>query len=895
VLQALQCDDVLEFDTTTGENIFAEYGCVGWNESGPELGFAFDSPVDDLVVFTIEYGDPDLDLFLMADTCTPDACVEYGNKEIEAEVEGGRHYFVVVDGYGGDAGPFTITVWCQSTCEPQCEEGSCSADGCGGVCPCEGEGEVCYLGDCCLPSCDGKECGSDGCGGSCGECGEGLYCKDFHCLEPTCEGSCGGSSGMGCWCDPSCHEFGDCCDDVCDFCPFIGDCLDLTNCGDGSCNLDVGESCETCVEDCACGEGEVCLDHACCQAQCEPGMECQSDGCEGTCPCPEEGDVCYDGECCTPSCEGKECGDDGCGGVCGACVVGACVDGLCLDAPGCVTSDQPGCGGCPCEACVCAMDSWCCNNSWDSLCVSECINECGGCADLSNCGDGSCDAAVGESCSSCPEDCGCPPGEACGVLNGATACVLDVCALEITGIGCCDGDTLRACHDGKSLVLECPTIDNVCGWYPGDASYEPGYYCGPEDLVIVTGDPSGEYPLSCVPCDPACAQGEKCVDGECVVCVPECDGKNCGADGCGGQCGECPDGLVCFDGLCGAVGCEPLDTAGCAGCPCEECVCAMDPYCCDTQWDDICVGECVNDCGGCPAPDPWCGDLLCNADEDCGSCPGDCPCGAGESCVEGECVACTADCQEKECGDDGCGGSCGECSEDMECIDGLCVEPAGSCDGFCGEQAGNCYCDELCFENGDCCDDVCDFCSELEGCGECVPDCLDKECGDDGCGGICGVCDGGVCIEDVCVAAAECGNGVVDDGEECEADEDCAEGESCIDCLCEPTVCVPDCVGKVCGDDGCQGSCGDCAAGEECLEGLCVPPEADVVTQPEPQETDAVAADAVGAEIGEDLGGDDGGKKGSNGCTSTDGGSPAAALLLFGAVLLLGARRRRLA
>lgn len=44
-----------------------------------------------------------------------------------------------------------------------------------------------------------------------------------------CAGFCGGQSSAGCWCDTSCAELGDCCDDICEDCPT------LTNCQSGSC------------------------------------------------------------------------------------------------------------------------------------------------------------------------------------------------------------------------------------------------------------------------------------------------------------------------------------------------------------------------------------------------------------------------------------------------------------------------------------------------------------------------------------------------------------------------------------------------------------------------------------------------------------------------------------
>ncbi len=36
--------------------------------------------------------------------------------------------------------------------------------------------------------------------------------------------------------------------------------------------------------------------------------------------------------------------------------------------------------------------------------------------------------------------------------------------------------------------------------------------------------------------------------------------------------------------------------------------------------------------------------------------------------------------------------------------------------------------------------------------------------------------------------------------------------------------CIPDCIDKECGDDGCGGSCGSCPAGEECSFGICINP-----------------------------------------------------------------------
>jgi hypothetical protein len=44
---------------------------------------------------------------------------------------------------------------------------------------------------------------------------------------------------------------------------------------------------------------------------------------------------------------------------------------------------------------------------------------------------------------------------------------------------------------------------------------------------------------------------------------------------------------------------ETLGYGGCASCNCQACVCATDAYCCDVQWDALCVSMCNEGCGGC--------------------------------------------------------------------------------------------------------------------------------------------------------------------------------------------------------------------------------------------------------------------------------------------------------
>jgi len=128
------------------------------------------------------------------------------------------------------------------------------------------------------------------------------------------------------------------------------------------------------------------------------------------------------------------------------------------------------------------------------------------------------------------------------------------------------------------------------------------------------------------------------------VCVPQCEGKECGDDGCGGSCGECEADLPCTVSSCDQES--------------GECVEVLAPCCCsnDSVCDDghLCTVDSCNP------------DTLCCANAWIpGCCESGDECGDGEVCVQSAC--CTPDCIGKECGDDGCGGSCGDCPSDLMC------------------------------------------------------------------------------------------------------------------------------------------------------------------------------------------------------------------------------------
>ena len=135
----------------------------------------------------------------------------------------------------------------------------------------------------------------------------------------------------------------------------------------------------------------------------------------------------------------------------------------------------------------------------------------------------------------------------------------------------------------------------------------------------------------------------------------------------------------------------------------------------------------------------------------CGNCIGQ------EYCSNGNCT-CNPSCKNKTCGDDGCGGSCGTCKEPEYCLNGMCIKTSSSC----------------------------------------APNCKDKECGNNGCGGQCGSCkDDEICIKGKCVKS-------------------------------KFNPCIGECDKQQCGQSNCGGHCnncslcGSCDVGNYCLNGTCI-------------------------------------------------------------------------
>ncbi|MBW2535487.1 MAG: hypothetical protein JRI55_28600 [Deltaproteobacteria bacterium] len=284
------------------------------------------------------------------------------------------------------------------------------------------------------------------------------------------------------------------------------------------------------------------------------------------------------------------CGVD-CSGGSGGCVHDECVEGVALNAS--------------CSACaqaVCALDSYCCDGAWDSYCVDEADQECGGC------GSGSCahdicvtGVALTASCDPCAQtvcnidayccdtawDATCvdEAGQYCGQCGGSgSGCAHDECDEGVALSASCSACASQVCNvDDYCCDTEWDSYcvdyaDQYCGGCGGSSS------CAHDECVAGV-----MLDASCSSCatavcndDPYCCNTEwdnTCIDGADALCGGICyGGSGCAHD-------ECVEG-VALNASCSA---------------CAQAVCAVDSFCCDDEWDVYCVdtAEQEADCNYC--------------------------------------------------------------------------------------------------------------------------------------------------------------------------------------------------------------------------------------------------------------------------------------------------------
>ncbi len=416
---------------------------------------------------------------------------------------------------------------------------------------------------------------------------------------------------------------------------------------------------------------------------------------------------CADARCkdCSGSCAGKQCGEDGCGGECGTCGDGTCAGGAWTSPPECNGGMCTGGGSVlSCddgEACTddsCDPRQGCLHAANTAACEDG-----DPCTTSDRCETGTCKGGAAATCDDqnpCTLD-SCLKGYGCKHVNEAdgTMCQVGACnGLEWTASwtcrsGVCEGGGKVACDDGIPCTQDSCNAKTGCGNLLNEGRCLIDGACVVEDVA---------YPgNACRVCDPGqdpgewtvledgtpCGGGEFCVNGFCG-CEPDCSNRECGDDGCGGSCGTCVQaeciGSVwypatqCYNGQC--FGDDPVQ---CAGPSCVLASCDPDTGC-STQ---IRTGFCLigDTCYADQEHDPlnfchWCRAAQAPRDwiDFGGACNDGNECTQGDTCMQGACVGGTnaGICGSRECGSDGCGGTCGTCGSYAVCneINGTCVD-----------------------------------------------------------------------------------------------------------------------------------------------------------------------------------------------------------------------------
>ncbi|MEC8022476.1 MAG: calcium-binding EGF-like domain-containing protein, partial [Myxococcota bacterium] len=377
----------------------------------------------------------------------------------------------------------------------------------------------------------------------------------------------------------------------------------------------------------------------------------------------------------------------------------------------------------------------------------------------------------------CSDGTPCPANSFCGEDSGVCECK-EGFEPQFGGLQCTDIDE---CESGTAECQENSTCKNLFGSYT--CNCDDGYYnagigvCADFDECELDGscpkaatctNTDGGFECACPngtvlsddasTCDDLnecadfpCAQGEQCINTEagyiCVpegTCIPQCSGAQCGADGCGGSCGNCSGNTSCEDGLC--IPNSPV-SGTCDGAPILSIPGSLsgtttgqsNSFSFATK-SESCTGyttkgsDVAYTLSGAPGETF---DVVLTPDfegalyvvTDCDDISASCLAGSDGSSSSGgsESVTvtmpstgvayafvdsfwdtgldwdgsskgfgsftltagpagspCTPDCAGKVCGADGCGGTCGSCSEGGECNNGQCsTEPSefgGTCD-----------------------------------------------------------------------------------------------------------------------------------------------------------------------------------------------------------------------
>jgi hypothetical protein len=211
----LVCGGTFVGSTRDGVNGLDGYLCTSADESGREAVFRVRTPVPTVVTAALSGLTADLDVLVLEGGCEARRCVAFGAQSATFRTQPGREYFVVVDGYGGAEGDFTLRLDCvgvDEVCDNgldddgdaavDCDDPDCAGDPrcldlCADATDLDGDG----LADCKYDVCTGSPSCPERCDDGVDNDADGLV----DCADPQC------ATAAACFaaCPPP-AEFGPC-------------------------------------------------------------------------------------------------------------------------------------------------------------------------------------------------------------------------------------------------------------------------------------------------------------------------------------------------------------------------------------------------------------------------------------------------------------------------------------------------------------------------------------------------------------------------------------------------------------------------------------------------------------------------------------------------------------
>ena len=352
--------------------------------------------------------------------------------------------------------------------------------------------------------------------------------------------------------------------------PCIGSCIEVHNnpgCADIACASAV------CFSDALCctatwDEGCVSLARGLCC-----GLPGCGNACNGSCILPHDSPYCDNPFCCAAVCaEDPACCSLGWDGYCVKVALRRCATGCGnVESGSCfIGHGTSGCADARCCIAICRNDPFCCDSSWDSSCGEQAQ------ADIANCGS----------------------TLECGDENAGDCCVIHFDSPKCRDAACCDAvcalDTENFCRDfaWDSYCVELALGSPECSCRKDCGDLCAGDCCLPHELTS---------------CNDAKCCALVCADDS--FCCEFLWDTSCAAAARGicniGPNSACPP-TECGDPLAGNC-CIQHPGPSCRNLACCEAVCAVDAFCCATQWDGACAAIAGTQTTACPCTGPSCG------------------------------------------------------------------------------------------------------------------------------------------------------------------------------------------------------------------------------------------------------------------------------------------------